>query len=253
MVKHTLEVETVLFDMDGTLIDSTPAVEQTWVEFCDQYKLDWTVVRQSCHGCRTVENLRRFIPSLTEEELPEEVKRFEGRISEIALDAVAKGPGAEGRIVALPGTVNLLREINAGPDENPLRRAGWAIVTSATSAYASQGFAASESSPKPPVTFVTSDLVSRGKPAPDPYLLGAKMSGSNPASCLVVEDAPPGVVAGKAAGCKVLALKTTHDSDKMWEAGADFLCEDLSCVRARWEGLKLIIEIDGEEKPTHLR
>lgn len=99
---------------------------------------------------------------------------------------------------------------------------------------------------------MTSDQVSRGKPAPDPYLLGAKLTGSDPTRCLVVEDAPPGVVAGKAAGSKVLALKTTHDPQKMWEAGADFLCEDLSGVRARWEGDRLIIEIEGEDKPVSM-
>lgn len=141
-------------------------------------------------------------------------------------------------------------QITACPNENPLRRSGWAIVTSATSAYAMQGFAASQASPSPPSTFVTSDLVSKGKPDPEPYLLGAKLTKSDPASCLVVEDAPAGVIAGKAAGCKVLGLKTTHEAAKMWEAGADFLCEDLSKVRARWEGMKLIIEIDSEEKPA---
>lgn len=141
---------------------------------------------------------------------------------------------------------------------HPLRKPGWAIVTSATRAYATIGFAASQSSPSPPDVFVTSDLVSRGKPAPDPYLLGAKLSGVDPTKCLVVEDAPPGVRAGKAAGAKVLGLGTTHDKGRMWEAGADFVCEDLSYVSAEWkevdgeEGqkvLKLMVTIEGEERP----
>lgn len=105
---------------------------------------------------------------------------------------------------------------------------------------------------------MTSDLVSRGKPAPDPYLLGAELSGVDPHRCLVVEDAPPGVRAGKAAGCRVLGLGTTHDKRRMWDAGADFVCEDLSFMTAEWverEGedggkvLKLMVTIQGEERP----
>jgi beta-phosphoglucomutase-like phosphatase (HAD superfamily) len=139
-------------------------------------------------------------------------------------------------------------QISSASLANPSIRPGWAIVTSATAPYGHVGFAASLSSPSPPRTFITSDQVSRGKPAPDPYLLGAEQSGADPKRCLVVEDAPPGVLAGKAAGCRVLGLKTTHDVGRMWEAGADFVCQDLSGVSARWEGEKLIITIQGEEK-----
>lgn len=121
-------------------------------------------------------------------------------------------------------------------------------MTSATAAYAFGGFAAAQVGPAPDV-FVTSDLVQRGKPAPDPYLLGAKLTNSDPKQCLVVEDAPPGVVAGKAAGCKVLGLKTTHDEKRLWESGADYVCKDLSCVSARWEGGKLVLTIDADERP----
>lgn len=100
--------ECVLFDMDGTLIDSTPAVNQTWKEYIDRFNLDGEYVMKHCHGCRTIENLRRFTP-LPEEELPEEVKRFEGRIKEIAQeDAKTNGPG---RIVGLPGTKDLLAQV----------------------------------------------------------------------------------------------------------------------------------------------
>lgn len=99
---------------------------------------------------------------------------------------------------------------------------------------------------------MTSDLVDRGKPAPDPYLLGAKLTGSDPTKCLVVEDAPPGVVAGKAAGAKVLGLKTTHDERRLWESGADYVVQDLSFVQARWEGTNLVVTIQSDDRPSGL-
>ncbi|CAO1625945.1 unnamed protein product [Sympodiomycopsis kandeliae] len=251
MPSITIPVEAILSDMDGSVIDSTPAVNQTWKEYIERFNLDGEYVMARCHGCRTVENLARFIqnPPLTAEELPVEVKKFEARISEIALhDGKTDGPG---KIIALPGAKQLIEQIAAGVREDPRRKPAFAIVTSATAAYAYDGFAAANIGPKPDV-FVTSDLVSRGKPAPDPYLLGAELTKSDPKECLVIEDAPPGVVAGKAAGCKVLGLKTTHDARKVWEAGADFVVQDLSQVKVHWEGLRLMVTIEGDERPSDI-
>ncbi|UZJ56202.1 hypothetical protein CBS101457_005522 [Exobasidium rhododendri] len=247
MAIQTIEVDAVLFDMDGTLIDSTPAVNATWKEFAIKYNLDYETVLHSCHGWRTIENLKRFIPSLSDEELPAQVRAFEGRISEIAEEAKKKGL-MEGQIVAMPGAKKLLGQITSGQGESPSRRAGWAIVTSATNAYAQLGFAAAAVSP-PPSVFITSDLCSRGKPDPEPYLLGAKKVQADISRCLVVEDAPPGVLSGKRAGAKVLGLKTTHAGARMWENGADFVVQDLSKVQAKWEGERLLILIEGEDPP----
>ncbi|PWN33032.1 HAD-like protein [Meira miltonrushii] len=249
MTVKTIEVDAVLFDMDGTLIDSTPAVNATWGEIAIKYGLDYDYVLQTCHGWRTVENLKRFIPSIPDEQLPEEVKAFEGRISQIAEDAKKNGK-QEGQIVAMPGAVSLLDEICSGQKEDPKRRAGWAIVTSATKAYAQLGFASANVAP-PPNVFITSDLCSKGKPDPEPYLLGAKHLNVDIKRCLVVEDAPPGVESGKSAGAKVLGLKTTHDGNRMWQKGADFVVEDLSKVHARWQGDQLFIDIDSEQSPLH--
>ena len=116
----------------------------------------------------------------------------------------------------------------------------------ATKAYAQVGYAAAAVS-QPPNVFITSDLCSRGKPDPEPYLLGAKHVQADIARCLVVEDAPPGVESGKRAGAKVLGLKTTHAGHRMWEKGADFVVQDLSKVQARWVGDQLLLDIDSEE------
>lgn len=178
------------------------------------------------------------------------MERFESRISQIADQAKKEGK-REGQIVAMPGAIDLLREITEGQQDTATpRRAGWAIVTSATKAYAQLGFAAAAVS-SPPDVFITSDLCSRGKPDPEPYMLGAKHLHADISRCLVVEDAPPGVESGKRAGAKVLGLRTTHAGERMWAKGADFVVEDLSKVHARWQDDKLLIDIDSEQRPAN--
>ena len=132
-MKVQVDVDTVLFDMDGTLIDSTPAVNATWVEFAKEYNLDIDHVLHYSHGHRTVENLKRYIPSLEGDALMKEVVRFESRILEIAqenMDRAIKTGNADCTIIAMPGARPLLEQIQCGRDKNPARRAGWAIVTS---------------------------------------------------------------------------------------------------------------------------
>lgn len=226
---------------------------RTWSEWIKRYNLDHDYVMARCHGCRTVENLKNLV-GFKDDQLEEGAKEFEGRISEIAIEAAeTNGPG---QIVALPGVVRLLSQLNQGRDQ-PGRRAGWAIVTSATSAYAFVGFKASRATVEstPPGAFVTGDSVSKGKPDPEPYLTGAKLLNppADPKRCLVVEDAPPGIRAGVAAGARTLGLYTTHAEKLLWEAGADWVVPDLSNVSARWEGeganARLFIRIEGSHLP----
>ena len=81
------------------------------------------------------------------------------------------------------------------------------------------------------ISVITSDDVSSGKPAPDGYRLGAERLGVDPASCVVFEDAPPGIAAGLAAGAHVVALRTTHpDADFV---GAAAVIPDFTGVRVR--------------------
>mgnify|MGYP002757836761 CR=1 FL=1 len=75
----------------------------------------------------------------------------------------------------------------------------------------------------PPDTFVTSDVCAHGKPDPEPYAKGAELSKADISKCIVVEDAPPGVLSGKRAGARVLGLRTTHEGQRMWEQGADWV------------------------------
>ncbi|MGI3782755.1 MAG: HAD-IA family hydrolase [Janthinobacterium lividum] len=194
--------DAVLFDMDGTLVDSTAAVYRAWAA--------WGVE----HGL-TEDQLRGFdgIPaaSIVAKFLPEE-QRAAGilRINELELNDT-------GGLLVLPGAAEALAALVGAPN---------AIATSCTlplarARIASSGLAA------PPV-LVTADQVAHGKPAPDPYLLAAGRLGVDPTRCLVVEDAPLGLEAARAAGCATLAVVTTTARDKLH---ADAVVSNLSEVR----------------------
>jgi len=104
----------------------------------------------------------------------------------------------------------------------------WAICTSATRAYASQALPLA--CVPVPKAFITADDVAAGKPDPAPYLKGAEAIGIDPADCLVFEDAPAGVISGKAAGCRVVAVLATHPRESVEQAGPDFILDDFSHI-----------------------
>lgn len=172
----------VLFDLDGTLIDSTPAVERSWQQWAREYglpPLDMTAT----HGIPSLVTVRRLLP-------PELVADAKARIDELEqsdVDGIVALPGAQEALAALGERVGVVTSGDALLASRRLQAAGLPV----------------------PAVFVTSDRVERGKPEPEPYLLGAQDFGVEPQACLVVEDAPPGVTSGVAAGCTVLGLATT--------------------------------------------
>ncbi|KIY61596.1 HAD-like protein [Cylindrobasidium torrendii FP15055 ss-10] len=214
----------MLFDMDGTLIDSSPAVTAAWnlLKNTGYDFLDLDHILRSAHGYRTIDALRKWCKIEDEEKLKSEVIRFENAI----LENASKAEG--GGIIALPGVASLLDQIQGGrPDEDQ----GWSVCTSSTHFYASKALPAAGL--KIPHHFVTAERVEHGKPAPDPYLLGAKLNGVSPSDCIVFEDAPTGIRSGKAAGCIVLATCTSHTRESLEKENPDFLVDDLSKVKAR--------------------
>ncbi|MDM4763533.1 HAD-IA family hydrolase [Galbitalea sp. SE-J8] len=178
----TLSARALLFDMDGTLIDSTAAVERIWGVFADRFGLDVADILATSHGVRMVETVRQHAPEGTDAEA---VTRELGAIER---------EDREG-IVPLPGAVDFL----AG-----LPRASVALVTSATRDLAEIRMAAC-GLPLPDAV-VTADLVERGKPAPDPYLAAAELLGVEPADAIVLEDAEAGIRSGLAAGARVIVV-----------------------------------------------
>ena len=81
-----------------------------------------------------------------------------------------------------------------------------------------------------PQTMITSSDVTVGKPDPEPYLKGAAGLGLAPDKCIVVEDAPSGVRSGKAAGCRVLAMRTTTYDSELLSEGADWVVNDCTSI-----------------------
>jgi mannitol-1-/sugar-/sorbitol-6-phosphatase len=191
----------LLFDMDGVLVDSTPAVARVWTRWAARHGFDAAEVVHRAHGRPSITTIREYLPD--GDHLAEN--------TEIERDEITDLDG----VVPLPGALELL---------SALPRGRWTIVTSCSRRLAEVRLKTS-GLPRPEV-FVTSSDTTNGKPAPDPYLKGAEVLGFSPQDCVVVEDAPAGVRSGKAAGARVITLRTTMAEKELWDAGADWVVRD---------------------------
>jgi mannitol-1-/sugar-/sorbitol-6-phosphatase len=212
-----LRCEAFLFDLDGVLVDSRAVVERTWRRWAQRYHLDAERIIQVAHGRRTRETLEEIVPHL---DLDAEVAWLDD--TELA--------DVDG-LCAIEGAVALVSALPAG---------AWAIVTSCGPELAKKRLVAA-GVPIPRV-LVTSDDVTRGKPAPDAYRLGAARIGRTPASCIVFEDAPPGVAAGRGSGARVVALATTYPAAQLGDAVA--VIPDLTRVAIRSDGTGFAVEVE---------
>ncbi|MFF3897832.1 HAD family hydrolase [Streptomyces sp. NPDC001812] len=202
----TIHAQALLFDNDGTLVSSLESVQRCWTRWAVEYGITAEEFgRTELHGRPAVEIAADLLPARV---VPEAVARIE----DLEVEDVPNG-GA----VLLPGTRDLL-------DALPAER--WAVVTSATRRLAEARLAAAGILPK---TLVAADDITRGKPDPEPYLLAARTLGVDPAHCVVFEDAPAGLQAGRAAGMTTVALATTHQAH---ELTADLVVKDLSALSA---------------------
>jgi sugar-phosphatase len=191
----------VLFDLDGVLVDSTPAVARVWTGWAREHGFDPEEVVKKAHGRPSITTIRELLPHADHEAENREVERRE--IADV-----------EG-VIPLPGAMALLQAL-------PLER--WAIVTSCTRALAGVRIGAA-GLPKPK-HLVTANDVKHGKPDPEPYLKGAQILGVPASECIVFEDAPAGIRAGRASGALVLALRTTANDAELQQAGADWIVDN---------------------------
>lgn len=197
--------DALLFDMDGVLINSTPAVARVWRRWAIEHGFEAEEVVRRAHGRPSMTTVREYLPGGDHAAMNREIERRE--IED--LDGV----------VALPGAIELLNSLP--PDR-------WAIVTSCTRPLAEVRLRTA-GLPRPQC-FVTSDDIKNGKPAPDPYLKGAEKLGFAARDCVVVEDVPAGIQSGKAAGARVIAFCTTVDEPELRKENPGWLLGDCSGI-----------------------
>ncbi|WP_233647225.1 HAD family hydrolase [Streptomyces sp. BSE6.1] len=201
-----LHAQALLFDNDGTLVSTLDSVRRCWTRWAVEYGITAERFgRVELHGRPAAEIAGDLLPAAR-------VAEAVARIEQLEVEDV---PG--GGVHLLPGTREFL-------DALPADR--WAVVTSATRRLAEARLDAVGILPK---SLVAADDITRGKPDPEPYLLGARALGVDPAACVVFEDAPAGLRAGRAAGMRTVALATTHPAG---ELDADLVVEDLSALSA---------------------
>jgi sugar-phosphatase len=199
----------VLFDMDGTLIDSTAAVVATWTRWAVRIGVPAAELLADVHGRPTAHTIARFAGARDHAE------------EHAWIHAVALAERTS--ITAIPGAAGLLAHL-ATP---------WAIVTAADDALARYRLGLAGLA-VPPV-LVTTDRVAHGKPAPDGYLLAARSLGVAPADCVVFEDTPIGIEAARRAGSAVVALTTTFPHAQL---AADAVIRDFTELRHLTRGIQ---------------
>jgi mannitol-1-/sugar-/sorbitol-6-phosphatase len=203
-----IHCDALLFDMDGVLIDSTPAVARVWRNWAVAHNFNPDEVVSRAHGRPSITTVREYLPHADAEAENRIVERREME----DLDGVVPLPGARELLSRLP-------------------RDRWTIVTSSTRPLAEVRLrAAGLAIPK---ALVTSSDVLNGKPHPEPYLKAAAVLGFPAPQCVVVEDVPAGIRAGKAAGARVIAFSTTCGEADLQAAGADWVlrgCVDMALL-----------------------
>ncbi|MFG2995711.1 HAD-IA family hydrolase [Streptomyces sp. NPDC048340] len=212
-----LHAEALLFDNDGTLVSSMDSVHRCWTRWAREHGIaEEDFARVELHGRPAAEIIAELLPAGAR-------AGALARIEALEIDDVPGG------VVLLPGTKELLSALPAGR---------WAVVTSATRPLAEAPLReAGIDFPE----LVAAEDITRGKPDPEPFLLAAARLGVDPARCVVFEDAPAGLAAGRAAGMRTVALTTTHTAA---ELDADVVVRDLSAVSVQVSAAGVVIGTD---------
>src|SRR5579863_4255211 len=206
----------ILFDMDGILISSIGSVERSWTKWALLRGVDPALARATAHGRRAVETIAKLRPDLDPETELTEIEDLEVADNE--------------ELKILPGVLDLLATL-------PANR--WTVVTSATERLARIRLAAGGI--PVPRRLVTADMVTRGKPHPEPFLAGAALLGVEPSECVVFEDSASGAEAGRAAGCTVVATPFSHPAEAL--NAAHYLVRDLTGIRVGFAGDQIILKL----------
>jgi sugar-phosphatase len=220
----------LLIDMDGVLVDSTPAVARVWARWAARHNMDPVYVTAFAHGRTSRASIQELLPAATPEvHLEEDRWMLEDELDDIA-DVVAL-PGARELLAAVPSAQRVVVTSAAGNLAEVRLRAArvWDLVHH----------------------LVTSSDIQNGKPHPEPYLKGAAALQLPPSDCVVIEDAASGTHSGKSAGARVLAIRTTSTDAELLAAGADWIANDCASLRCALAPAsdQLTIEFPANEIP----
>lgn len=180
----TLTCRAIVFDMDGTLVDSTALVERIWGDFAAEHQLDVVELLAFAHGRQTHDTVTRFLPRLPEGEARSLTDGLQA-VEAGTRDGTVEIPGAAAFVASLPGD-------------------RVALVTSANHELARSRMA--EAGVPWPAVVLASEQVAVGKPAPDGYLLAAELLGVDPDEVVIFEDAAAGLEAARASGASVVVV-----------------------------------------------
>jgi sugar-phosphatase len=213
------DASALLFDMDGVLVSSIASARRCWRRWAEHYGVPNADTFEIPHGVRAIDIVRMTRP---------DIDPYEGLklIEDMEVEDVSD-------VEVLPGARALLHSL-------PAQR--WTIVTSAGRRLLLARLAAANL--PAPAELISAESVERGKPDPEPYRKGAALLGLPPAQCIVVEDAPSGIRAGLAAGCRVLGVVGTHDAPTLREAGATWVVPSLTAVHATATAAGIRLEMD---------
>lgn len=203
-----VEYESVIFDLDGVLVDSSAVVERYWEQWATRHDMDIRRVLQVAHGRRTADAIQLLAPHLD-------------GVAEAASFAAEEAFDVAG-LVKVDGAAEIVSSLQHGT---------WAVATSGTrdTAITRLKFAGL---PIPSV-LVTANDVDRGKPDPQGFLLAQNRLRAADETCIVVEDAPAGIEAARRAGMTVIAVASTHSVEDL--KAADFIVKHLSDVLVQRE------------------
>jgi len=196
----------LLFDMDGVLIDSTTAVARVWKLWAIERGFDPETVARMAQGRPSITTIRELLPNADHLAENREVERRE--MEDLA--GVTASPGALPILARLPAHL-------------------WVLVTSSTKPLAEVRLRAA-GLPLPKLMVTASDVM-HGKPHPEPFMKGAALVGLPAPQCIVVEDTPAGIQSGKAAGARVLALRTTMPESELRAAGPDWIADNCGSLQ----------------------
>ena len=229
MPNYDIETDFCLFDLDGTIISTIEAAELTWTDLCEKHGVDPEELFKHSHGARSAEILARFFPQLDNSQNQVTVA-LERQIADDYIPTVK----------LIPGVHDLLLSLDRDTATNSkLHERKWTIVTSGTPYLAFSWFKNILKDVGKPDIFITGFDVSKGKPDPMGYQLAKNKlanlwaldsNGTSNVSSVVFEDAPVGIAAGKAMGAVTIGITTSNPKEILFDAGADYVVEDLTHV-----------------------